>query len=329
LEEYAGGTLWEEFRAGAPIRLLARRYGRTEQSIRRKITRARVRRIMQLPLEYIASPEFERPDASHKILVPVANLPSAHSKVRGPVQLESYLASLYEVPLLTAEQETTLFRRYNFLKYTAARLRSQLDPQRPKQRIVAQIEKCYDEAVVVKNQIIRANLRLVVSIVKRFAADKDLFFDLISEGNESLMRAVEKFDYTRGFKFSTYATWAIKKNHFRLHAVEVKRRDRFRSAPDELFNARPEYRANPYEELRAQKTREAQVGKILGRLPDRERRIIVSRFGLASGQEPKTLAEVAVEFGVSKERIRQLEVRAMNALREAALAENIEAPEAA
>jgi RNA polymerase primary sigma factor/RNA polymerase sigma factor len=73
----------------------------------------------------------------------------------------------------------------------------------------------------------------------------------------------------------------------------------------------------------------AQVSKILGRLPDRERRIIVSRFGLAPGEDPKTLKEVAGQFGVSKERIRQLELRAMNVLRQAAVAEKIEASEAA
>ena len=287
----------------------------------------RVSRILELPLDYMTSSDFEEPKAEQTILGPTPESPKAQRKSRAPAGLPSYLASMYEVPLLAADQEVHLFRKYNFLKFLASKLRSQLDPQRPRGRVLDEIEGLYDEAVATKNQIIRANLRLVVSIVKRYVTNDDQLFDLISEGNQSLMQAAEKFDYTRGFKFSTYATWAIKKNHARTYAVEMKRRDRFRTGPDELLHDEPEHRADPQQQLRDQQEREAQVGKILRRLPVRERQIIVSRFGLARGEEPKTLKEVGAQFGVSKERIRQLEIRALNELREAAHAEKIEAPE--
>ena len=90
------------------------------------------------------------------------------------------------------------------------------------------IERLYNEAVKTKKQIIQANLRLVVSVVKRYGCDSERIYELISDGNVSLMRAVEKFDYARGFKFSTYATWAIRKNYAREFATEMKRLDRFR-----------------------------------------------------------------------------------------------------
>jgi RNA polymerase primary sigma factor/RNA polymerase sigma factor len=222
-----------------------------------------------------------------------------------------------------------LFRKYNFLKYRAAALRRRLNAQRPAARVMDEIERLYDEAVATKNWIIRANLRLVVSVAKRYVTDSQLLGDLISDGNESLMRAIEKFDYTRGFKFSTYAVWALKRNCVRNYAIEMKYRDRFRSGPEELFDAEPEHRANHREQLGAQQRREAEVGRILCHLPERERRIILRRFGFGQGEKPKTLQQVADEMGVSKERVRQLERRALDTLREVAVEQNLEFAETA
>src|SRR5690606_3874059 len=140
---------------------------------------------------------------------------------RPPAGLPAYLTSLYDTPLLSAEQEVYLFRKMNYLKYKASRLRSQLDPHRPRPELIDQIEALYEEVVATKNQIIRANLRLVVSLAKSRVSDSHDFYTLISDGNMSLMRAVEKFDYSRGFKFSTYATWAVVKNFARSIPDEV------------------------------------------------------------------------------------------------------------
>jgi RNA polymerase primary sigma factor/RNA polymerase sigma factor len=287
----------------------------------------RARRIFELPLDYVPSPEFDEPETEQSILSPVPQPARKPRKARLPTGLPPYLAALYEVPLLTAEQERHLFRKYNFLKFRAARLREQLAPQKPRSRLVDQIERLYSEAVATKNRIIRANLRLVVSVAKRLVKDTDEFFNLISDGNTSLMRAVEQFDYTRGFKFSTYATWAIKRNFASAFVKEMKHRDRFRTRPDELMMDEPEHRADPHEQLRAQQLREAQVNKMLDRLSDRERHIIELRFGLASDEAPKILREVADEVGVSKERIRQLERRALRKLRQAAVEQNVDRPD--
>src|SRR5207249_326509 len=111
-----------------------------------------------------------------------------------------YLASLYEVPLLTREQEYHLFRQFNYLKFKATRLRRDLDPSRAKSSLMDEIEGLYEQAVQTKNQIVQANLRLVVSIAKRHVNATEDFFQLVSDGNMSLIRAVEKFDYARGNK---------------------------------------------------------------------------------------------------------------------------------
>jgi RNA polymerase primary sigma factor/RNA polymerase sigma factor len=327
LDEATKESIYTRYRAGTSVSSLAKRFHRSQSMIRQIIRRMRARRIFELPLKYVPSPEFEEPKAERWILGPPPQPVRTARRARPPAGLPPYLAALYEVPLLTAEQESHLFRKYNFLKFRAARMRKRLAPQKPRSRLMDQIERLYDEAVTTKNQIIRANLRLVVSVAKRLVKNTDEFFDLVSDGNTSLMRAVEKFDYTRGFKFSTYATWAIKRNLASAFVREMKHRDRFRTRPDELMMDEPEYRADPHEQLRAQQLREAQVNKMLDRLSDRERHIIELRFGLASSEHPMMLREVADEFGISKERIRQLERRALKKLRQAAVEQNVDRPD--
>ena len=173
-----------------------------------------------------------------------------------PSGLPPYLASLYEVPLLTRKQEAHLFRKMNYLKYKAGRLRAKLDPARPKRSLMDQIERLYDEAVSTKNQIIRANLRLVVSIAKRHVGPTQNFFELVSDGNMSLMRAVEKFDYGRGNKFSTYASWAIMKNFARTIPDEHRHHDRFRTSQPEMFTTTEDERTDQVELETAQVQRE-------------------------------------------------------------------------
>jgi len=184
----------------------------------------------------------------------------------------------------------------------------------------------YDEAVSTKNQIIRANLRLVVSIAKRHVGPTQNFFELVSDGNMSLMRAVEKFDYSRGNKFSTYASWAIMKNFARTIPDEHRRQDRFRTSHAEMFSTTEDERSDQFEQETVQAQREAQVGKILERLDEREQKIIIRRFGLRRGEEPLTLKQVGMELGVTKERVRQIEARALSKLRKAAEEEKIEVP---
>ena len=156
---------------------------------------------------------------------------------RVPGGTAAYLANLYEVPLLTREQEVHLFRKMNYLKYKARRLRDKLDVNRPKSSLMRQIEGLYEESAAIKNQVIRANLRLVVSIAKRYVGPAEDFFELVSDGNMSLMRAVQKFDVSQGNRFSTYASWAIMKNFARTISTVVRHRSRFCTNHAEEFGA--------------------------------------------------------------------------------------------
>jgi RNA polymerase primary sigma factor/RNA polymerase sigma factor len=318
--------IYQQYRRGAPVETLAGRYHRTKTSMYRVINEMRARRIMELPLDYIPNPVFGRASMEKPMLAAMPASDAPAKKTRLPSGLPPYLASLYEVPLLTREQEAHLFRRFNFLKYKASKLRKRLDPARATRSAMDQIESLYDQAVAVKNQIVRANLRLVVSIAKRHVGQWDNFFELVSDGNMSLIRAVEKFDFARGNKFSTYASWAIMKNFARTIPDEHRQRDRFRTSHSEMFSTTQERRSDQYEQELAQQQREMQIGRILERLDEREQKIIISRFGLDHSHEPQTLKEVGVEMGVTKERIRQIEARALSKLRIAAVEEKIEVP---
>jgi RNA polymerase sigma factor (sigma-70 family) len=320
LRSESRARIYQHHLAGEAVESIARRYHRSKASIYRVILSQRAEHVMQLPLDFMPNALFARRSAESVVDQPYPGVPDA-KRVRRPSGLPAYLASLYEVPLLTREQEVWLFRKFNYLKYKAANLREQLDPERPSARLMDQIERLYDDIVDLKNRIVRANLRLVVSIAKRRVSPGDSFFDLVSDGNMSLIRAVEKFDYSRGNKFSTYASWAIMKNYARTIPDEHKRRDRFRAADMELLQTAADRREDEYRQRMAASDRLAQVGKFLDRLDSREQTIIIRRYGLDHHREPQTLKEVGSALGVTKERVRQIEAKALEKLREAAAAE--------
>jgi RNA polymerase sigma factor (sigma-70 family) len=333
LTEECKRKIYQLYRRQTPVDVLMTQFGRTKTSIYRAINEMRARRVLELPLDYIPNPSFDDPAAAAEILAPLPDHTET-KRSRPPSGLPSYLASLYEVPLLTAEQERHLFRKFNFLKHQASRLRQQLlnaegklDPQRARTSLLDEIERLHQEAVATKNEIIRRNLRLVVSIAKRHVGARDDFFELVSDGNMSLIRAVEKFDFARGNKFSTYASWAIMKNFARTIPDENKHRDRFRTSGGEVFTTTEDTRSDFYVQETAQSLRESQIEKILNRLDEREQTIIVKRFGLNRGTEPLTLKEVGDAMGVTKERVRQIEARALTKLRHAAVEEKIDLPE--
>lgn len=322
LDDAEKQKLLTAYRKGVPVEELARQFDRTKTSIYRIITETRARWIMELSLEYIQTDEIElveeQTEEENRILAP---MPKNEGKVRKgklPTGLPSYLASLYAVPLLTFEQEQHLFRKMNYLKFRASRYRKQLDLQHPLSRLMDQIENDYHAATEVKNQLVSANLRLVVSIAKRHTGPTNTLFDLISDGNMSLIRAVEKFDYSRKNRFSTYASWAIMKNYARAISDEQRYRNKFITLENDFNIEMEEKEYDPVEVENQQTRQEKQIASVLRCLTPREQQIIIRRFGLNRDREPLTLKQVGLEMGVTKERIRQIEILAIHKLREAA-----------
>ncbi len=268
-------------------------------------------------IEFVAHPSFDDPDARDAILAPMPGrsdiAPAGRDRV--PVGVRPELACLYEVSLLSREQEAHQFRKMNCLKHLAEQVRSRLGSSRLRRHDLEAFERFRNEAVVVKHQIIRANLRLVVSIARRFASRYGDIAELISIGNLALTRAVDKFDFARGYGFSTYATWAIR-NEFR----SVRRERRLVPTDTATLPDTVDTRVDPVEQQLAQDRRERIVAYLLGRLDERERRVLVGRFGIGTARE-ETLGQLGAELGISKERVRQIEVQARNRLRRIARTE--------
>jgi RNA polymerase primary sigma factor len=333
LKEKTKQKIFQQFRQGDSVDALAKRFCRTKTSIYRIVNEVRAKTVFDLPLDYIPNENFEtiveQSREEESLLGPIPEDSTTKRKSRLPSGLPSYLASLYEVSLLDREQEAHLFRKMNYLKFKATKTRDELDSDRPRAAQMDRIEQLYNEAIDVKNVIARSNLRLVVSIAKRHVGPMEDFFELVSDGNISLLRAIEKFDFARGNKFSTYASWAIMKNFARTIPVEHRQRDRFRVGNEELFVATEDERTDQITEELAYEQRQKQIKEILGYLDQRERDIICYRFGLKDGHGPLTLKQVGSEIGVTKERVRQIESRALTKLRAAANAIKLELPEPA
>ncbi len=318
--------LYKQFRRGTSVDELARRYCRTRASIYRIVTEVRASLLLEQPIDFMDSEEFHQKNADKVILAdPPARDPKARI-MKAPPGLPAYLASLYTVPLLTREEEAYYFRKMNYLKFKAAEAREKINPSRPSARQMDAVERLLDEATSVKNFLIRSNLRLVVSIAKKHVKPNSNFFEMVSDGNMSLIRAIEKFNYTLGNKFSTYATWAIMKNFARSIPAEHIQLDRFRTGHDEIFSGSRDDRANQFQQEMVNQTQHTLIMSILDRLDEREKNIILHRFGLEEGTEPETLEQVGTRLGVTKERIRQLESRALRKLRKIAQVEKLDIP---
>ena len=284
--------------------------------------------------------------------------------------VKDYLKQIGKVPLLNAEQEVELAKRIEAGLFAEEKLAD--DPMLPVEAR-GDLEWIAEDGRRAKNHLLEANLRLVVSLAKRYTGRGMLFLDLIQEGNLGLIRAVEKFDYTKGYKFSTYATWWIRQAITRamadqartiripVHMVEVINKlarvqrqmlqDLGREpTPEELakeLDMTPEkvvevqkYGREPIslhtplgedgdsefgdliEDSEAIQPGEAvsftllqeQLHSVLDTLSEREAGVVSMRFGLTDGQ-PKTLDEIGKVYGVTRERIRQIESKTMSKLR--------------
>jgi len=220
-------------------------------------------------------------------------------------------------PLLTFEQEQVLFRALNLLRYRVNRMRSRLSAVSPSQKAVEQIEFKLELIEKIRSQLVNSNLRLVSSIARRFSSSFGDVDDFSSDGCMILLGAIDRFDFSRRFRFSTYATHSIQRHFFRAWKIRQRRRERFPNAAAELLCEIPQH----HEEPPVCEDPESVVGHLLTRaedvLDEREHRILLDRFGLAGrDKKGRTLREIASDLGISKERVRQLQMKALEKLRE-------------
>jgi RNA polymerase primary sigma factor len=284
----------------------------------REALKARRTQLFDRLIEYIPCRQFLKADAEA-----LASTPPADAAVplethdREPSRSEGltpYLASLYQTRLLTKDEEQYYFRRMNWLKFRAATTRGRLDKKRATLRQIDQIEGWLTEADTVKAILITSNLRLVVSIAKKFVDASWTFEELVSEGNVALMRAVEKFNFALGNRFSTYATYAIQRHFYRISHRGRQLRKRFVSDDEALKSRAEDPDTTEYHSAEQIGLLKELFAGFLDELEPRERKILVARFGF-DGKPPRTFRELGSQMGVCKERIRQIQTRAMEKVR--------------
>ena len=182
-----------------------------------------------------------------------------------------------------------------------------------------EIDQTLQDANDARDRIIRANLRLVISNARKYCSTTYLFEDLVSDGSLALMEAVDKFDYQRGFRFSTYATHAIRRSFFRKIERRQKDRQRFVATDPIAINATPDDFEIDFDAPAETILIDRVVGGLDQYLSERERQIIEGRFGLNGRAEPSTLLQLASELGICKERVRQVEGIAIKKLHAVAI----------
>lgn len=287
-------------RSEKPLRLSPELIARLDQLLAEKIT-------------VIESSEFFDSQERAVICAPLVRRDDDRM-MAAPAGTPPYLASLYETPLLSREEEFQLFRQMNFYKFLARATQDRLRKS-PQSADLDRLEEQLRLADGVRNQIVQANLRLVVSIAKTMVDSSNSLDELISEGNVPLLRAVEIFDYSRGLRFSTYATWAIRHALFRLTPRNRLRRKRFMTGTDAIeFQNRVAPTEAAVTDRQLAGTRAA-IQSLLGDLDNRERVIVERRFGLGVTDRPHKFREIAGELQISTERVRQLLARALDRLR--------------
>jgi RNA polymerase primary sigma factor len=274
-------------------------------------------------LRYVAHPSFDDPAARTAILAPLADPAGEEKSPR--LRLASLPNGQARASILTREQEAHLFRKMNYLKCRADRLNEQVNAEGPSPVIVAEIERLQSEAQALKNRIVELNLPLVIVVVKkRIRPDQELS-ELVSEGNLALIQAVDRFDFARGNRFSTYATWAIR-NTLASKAISDRRHRRRSFARYEASLLAPDPGVADFENEAVQDQRRTMVRRWFASLRERERWVLTNRYGL-NGAAERTLAQIGRELGISKQRASQIAARAENKLRKFARREALEALE--
>lgn len=279
------------------------------------------RRVLKTEVGFILHPVFESNGAAEEIfaeplgLAPRDNRLGLTAAKRAGVDSPDQVSRLCEAKLLTPQQEVMLFQRMNFLRYQAMQERAKLNPERPSKRSLELVYRLLAMADWHRDRIVEANTRLVFSIIKKFVNANNPFDDLLSEGIVALMRAVEKFDFGRGFRFSTYATQVVRRGAYRQVMETQAERSKLQSGVEEMgLDISDEGRQSAISEQRWHQL-QSRLSVMMGDLDRRERFIIRARFSLGSHRKVHTLQSLADRLGVSKERVRQLEQRAMEKLR--------------
>lgn len=272
------------------------------------------------PVSYIQNDSFRSASPDDILFLPAGSTIYADS-----IQSEMMEANgvgdydlLTDLPLLSQEGEPFLFRKMNYLRFQAEQMRLLILSSSGSRKLQNKRRCLLQDAESIRNHIAECNLRLVISIARKFSNSSCDFDELMSEGNEILLKAISKFDFSRGFRFSTYATHSLQRHFYRFAQRQKRRNSKEFKSGGEFLN---EVAATPEDPVISEWIREEHrvselIARMAERLDEREQTVIAGRFGLAGTGVVKTLRELATDLGLSKERIRQLQIAALDKLRD-------------
>ncbi len=323
--------IYRLYRQGVDIQELCKQFNRCRAAVYRIINQKRAKALLGKKIEFIESDEFLKKDAFDMILAGMLQKCRRKSTAKNKLQLvggslAKYLQSLKSVERLTRDHEAELFRRYNYLKYLASTERADIKHAYVSGRKLSRVERYLDEAERIKKIIIESNLPLVVSIASKHTSTGASLQELISEGNMALMRAVEKFDYSKGFRFATYASWVITRDFARKVPAEGARPDKSTAAL--LEDVQRNLRLTEAVDFGAlERARNSLVQVIKNELNEREQYVILHHYGLTGGpviKHSKTLQQIGDDLGLARERVRQIELTALQKLKQSLSIEEFE-----
>jgi len=302
---------------GVPVAGLAQRFGLSCAAVARTLIEERAWRLGRKRVRFIDDPLYHAANAQRAIDTIAAQdelLPQTQrQEPRIPRDLPCYLHGLCAAPLLSPGRERGLFLKFNFHKFQFAFARRKLEVQFARHRDLLRLEKYLAKAAQTRNDIVAANMRLVVSIARRHLRPGMTLPELISEGTITLMRAVDGFDIHKGYRFSTYATLALMKGFARSVPAMLAphgRRDRTCQGLQEVADP---HVAGAGEHLLVRD----EVDSLLRLLDENERRVVRAHFGLGAEGGTTTYHPVADGLVLSRRQARQIEQKAMNKLRAA------------
>ncbi len=287
-------------------------------SLEVEVPRVDYRLALEEANNFIDSDDFRSPSADLNILGDdfLHDCSDLGTARRSPkkVNLPAHLIGLTETNLLTPEQERALFQRVNYLRYRALRILERCQDERISQWDMERARGLLRAANWHRDLIVKANVRLVISIVKKFVNPQCGFDDLLSDGIMALIRSVDKFDYQLGFRFSTYATQVVRRNSYRY--VMERQEERLKvtnSIGESGLDVEEEQSSSSMSEQRWHTLRK-HLKDLMEQLDKREKLIVRARFSLGGHRRVQTLQKLADRLGISKERVRQLEKRALDKL---------------
>jgi len=261
--------------------------------------------------DYVSHPSFNSSTAEQKLFGGQAEAIEVPHWTHFPEVPEDIQSMRTARTTLSPKDEAKLFLRYNYARYRLSRL-AEAQQRRHSARRARQMRLWHKRAMRARSDLVRANMALVLAMAKRTRIPNVEFSELVSEGNMALLRSVEKFDVSRGFKFSTYACRAILKSFNRLATKTGRYRQHFPTEFD------PEMERSDYDVMKHDIQREDSIDALReilannrANLSETERVIVMERFALASRGKGMTLAEVGRMVGLTNERVRQIQNMAL------------------